>query len=58
MASPRDSFRLSHLGGSEGRARQTRIAQPNLDLGDAVAADAGGHGKGEATESKLQMGDL
>jgi hypothetical protein len=56
--SPGRGDRLPDLGGGEGPRGQTRIAETDLDLDNAVAADPRAHSKRQVEEGELEMRDL
>src|SRR5208337_663990 len=49
---------FAQLRRREDRLRQARVAHIDLKLDEAVAADSRAHGKRQAVESELEMGDL
>lgn len=49
---------LPHLIGGEGALWQARVAEADLNFGDAVATNARANGKGQAVEDKLEIRDL
>jgi hypothetical protein len=59
-AKPRTGRGLSlpHLIGGEGAFRQARVAKADLNFDDAVATNARTHGKRQAMEGELEIGDL
>jgi hypothetical protein len=49
---------LPDLGGGEGARRQTRIAEADFDLDDAIAPNARADGERQIEEDELEMRDL
>ena len=46
---------MPNLSGGEGARRQTRIAEADLNLDNAVTANTRAHGKGQIEEGELEM---
>ena len=51
-------LRLAHLRGGEDALRETRVAEADLDLNNAVPPDARAHGERQLAEDELEMRDL